>query len=181
MALLLAAIVFTSAILGWHQTAFAASSQYEVPKPPLTMRLDNGGNTATITWQPRDQIEAYPHYNVPTIFFINFTDGNGAPLANTKYSVIVKDTDLTVIKELKNGTTDDLGRAAPLSAQFQQRGVGYITTCIFVDNASKLDTCGDFGIMIVPEFPATLIPLVAGMVLGTMIFIQKVKNPNTYI
>jgi hypothetical protein len=134
-----------------------------------------------ITWQSRDQIEAYPHYNVTTTFFITFADGNGTPLTNAKYSVIIKDTNLTVVKELNNGTTDDLGRAALLSAQFRQSRIGHITTCVSVDNASKPDTCGDFDAIIVPGFHASLILLVTGTVLGMIIFIQRVKNPNTYI
>ena len=139
---------------------FATDGQDElsmppIPKPPLTMKTSNGGYTVTIDWQPRDPIEPYPHYNVTTSFVIKIADQNGTGLANTPYSVIIKDSDLKVIIESVTERTDDKGVGRPVDVQFKQNGIAHFTVCLpNPSGAINSDRCANFGILVVPEFPA---------------------------
>src|SRR5437867_1675324 len=151
---------------------FATDGQNElsmpaIPKPPLTMKTSNGGYyTVSIDWQPRDPIEAYPHYNVTTSFVIKIADQNGTGLANTPYSVII---------ESVTERTDDQGVGRPVDVQFKQNGTAHVTVCLpNPSGAINSDRCADFGILVVPEFPAIPIAVLT-ISITSMIVIARFK------
>ena len=137
------------------------------------MKTSNGGYTVTIDWQPRGPIEPYPHYNVTTTFFISIADRNGVIPTNKDYLVTVKDSDSTIIKEFNSAVTDEKGYSAPLDVQFREQGFGHVIVCIPADSSINPNSCADFAIVVVPEFPATQAILVMAATISMSVFLMR--------
>lgn len=148
----------------------------EPPKHPLTKTTDDGAYTVTISWEPSDPIEAYPHYNVTTTFLISIFDSNGIIPTNIDYSVSIKDIDSTSIKEWNSADTDQNGYSKPLDVQFRERGISHVIVCIPSESSSIRNSCADFAIIVVPEFPATaaILVLAATISLATVFRLKPI-------
>lgn len=145
-----------------------------IPKPPLTKDTGRGTYKITLSWEP-ESIEA----GKTTDFAVRFAEGNGFPLDQVNYDLTIRDGSSTVIEEFKNKNTEATGIG---SHTVNLNKTGSLKVTVVMNSISGAKPSGDFvesadfGIAVVPEFPAGIVAIVATSI-GAIAIVARFRRP----
>ena len=149
-------------------------AQDQVPEPPLSRDTPSGNFKVELSWEPKS-IE--PGKEVEFGFI--FSDNMELPVAKVSYNFTVKDGDGNVLEERANQLTDSSIGFQKFT--FEEGGAKTVSITVNSENSGQSPTQSaetmDFGIVVVPEFPASA-AIIAALVIGIVIAMAKFRGTS---
>jgi hypothetical protein len=146
-----------------------APANLETPTPPLRKSAPSGTFSVDLDWEPKS-IE--PGKEVEFGFI--FTNEQNLPIETVRYNFTVKDATGNVLEERVNQSSDSSIGFEKFT--FDEGGAKTVSIAVTPENGQPAEAV-DFGIVVVPEFPASA-AMIAAVVIVFVIAVARLRGTS---